>query len=241
MTKIKLLILSIFILFFAKIHAGTCTVRISDRIEFFKKNFNEEMNYFLSLEFQINNSKINTIDSDSITVLTYTKDFDTVKYTYKNRDGETISDTFICKLKSDEIYTISPCICCGIFLMTPSKNAKRGYVKFINSSKQGFLARTSEFDFDTIPKFSKTDFIPSLISMNCGFRPNRIFIANFGYQNDKYQYKNWSTKSPEGKKALELEQESHITFSFNYLFLHEEKLIVKINKDANDFIIELNE
>lgn len=199
------------------------------------------MNYFLSLEFEINNSKIKTIDSNSISVSVNKREFDTIRYSYRNDKGFTIRDTFICKLKANEVYTISPCTCCGIFMITPSKNAKRGFVKFYNKSSREYIAMTPEFDYDTIPKTSNTDFIPSSISMNCGFRPNRIFIANFDYLDEKYQYENWSTKSPEEKRALELEQESHISFGFKYLFLHEEKLIVSINKEGNKFGVELSE
>lgn len=241
MLKNKLLILIILLSCLSKLYAGTCTIKISDRVDFFKKNFPQEMNYFLSLEFEINDSKIKTINSDSIHVKINDIEFDTIKYFYKNHQDKIIRETFICKLKPGETYSISPCTCCGIFLMTPSKNPKRGFVKFKNNSQQEFLSVSSEFDYDTIPKLSNTNFIPSMISMNCGFRPNRIFIANFNYQNEKYQYENWSTKSTEEKKALELEQESHIIFNFNYLFLHEEKLVVKINGEANKFKVELSE
>ncbi len=241
MCKNKLLILITLLSCLSKIHAETCTIKISDSVDFLKKNYPQEMNYFLSLEFEINDSKIKTINSDSINVTINNVGFDTIKYFYKNSQDEVIRETFICKLRPGETYTISPCTCCGIFLMTPLKNAKRGFVKFENSSQKKYIAVLSEFDYDTIPKLSKTNFIPSLISMNCGFRPNEIFIATFDYQNEKYQYEKWSTKSTQGKKALKLEQESHIIFKFNYLFLHEEKLIVKIDNESNKIKVELSE
>ena len=216
-------------------------IKISDRVDIFKKRFPQEMNYFLTLELEINDSKIKTINPDSINITINNIGFDTIKYLYRNRQNEVIGETFICKLKAGKTYIISPCTCCGIFLMSPSKNAKRGFVRFENNSPEEYLAVTSEFDYDTIPKLSKTNFIPSLISMNCGFRPNKIFISKLDYQNQKYQYENWSTKSTEEKITLKLEQESHIIFKFNYLFLHGEKLIVKINNEANKFKVKLTE
>ena len=75
--------------------------------------------------------------------------------------------------------------------------------------------------------------------MNCGFRPNRIFIAKAAYFDKKYQYENWKTKSSEEKRQLEIEQEKHVVNSFNYLFLHEEKLIVTIGKKKEDFKVQM--
>jgi hypothetical protein len=125
--------------------------------------------------------------------------------------------------------------------MTPEKNAKRGFVKFVNQSPKEYLAMVSEFDYETINKNSNTEFIFSSISMNCGFRPNRIFIADSNYLNSKYLYDNWSTKSNEGKRDLEKEQENYIVDSFDFLFLHGERLIVTIDSSGNSFSVDIED
>lgn len=219
--------------------AQSCSFKISDRIDFYKNNY-PETELFFKLQFVINGVKVTTNDTNTINIPINLLGFDSIFYSYKNNKDQIITESALCKLKAKETYSISPCTCCGIFLITPSKNAKRGFVQFINKSNNEYIAIPSEFDHDTLSEKSNTGFIYSSISMNCGFRPNRIFIANQQYFDKKYQYDNWSTKSVEIKKELEIEQETHVVYSFNYLFLHEEKLTVTIDNSGTAFKIDLN-
>ena len=68
--------------------------------------------------------------------------------------------------------------------------------------------------------------------MNCGFRPNTISIANIGYTDKKFDYDNWENKTKEEQELLKIEQQSHVVYSFDYLFLHKEKLILTIDKSG---------
>ena len=219
--------------------AQTCSISINSADEFLQRNFKQEMSMFFSLEFEINGTRLKSTDTLSAIIDIKKTGFDFISYTYVEMNGKMIHDSFICKLKPGETYSISPCTCCGIFLMTPSKNAKRGFVKFNNNSLKEFTSVVSEFDYDTIPKNSSTAFTHSSISMNCGFRPNKIFIADIDYLNEKFSYINWSAKTQEEKETLLLEQDSLIIYSFNFLFLHEEKLIITINEFADEFKVFL--
>lgn len=233
-TRQKIILLLFLSFFINKASAQNCTVKISDKIDFFKQNFKEELDLFLSLEFEINNVKIKANDTNNIIVLTNKAEFDTIKYSFFYR-GVIHNDQFICKLRANETYTISPCTCCGIFLMTPSKNAERGYVKYVNNSKRDFIAETGELELDTILKKKKTDYILSSISMNCGFRPNTVFVADFGYLDKKFEYENLKSKPKEEQDLLNKEQQENIRFSFNYLFLHKERLVVTIDETGELF------
>lgn len=165
--------------------------------------------------------------------------FDTLHYSYVDQNDKTVHETALCKLRKGKTYTVSPCTCCGIFLITPSENAKRGFVKFKNESKKEYIAVASEIQADTLFKKSETDYVFSSISMNCGFRPNRIFIAKFDYFDKKYQYENWKMQSAEGRKLLETEQENHVVYSFNFLFLHQESILVTIGKKKETIQVQM--
>lgn len=79
----------------------------------------------------------------------------------------------------------------------------------------------------------------SSISMNCGFRPNNIFVADFDYLDKKFDYDNLKSKPVDEQNLLKKEQRSHVLFSFNYLFLHAEKLTVTIDKTGSIFNLTL--
>lgn len=239
MTKIGAFVLFLLLVCLSSIQAETCRVRISDRINFHPNNNVEEITTFLSMNFELNQSSIAALDSNSITVPINNIGFDTLIYSFLDQHGLTVCDTTICKLKANEMYTIGPCTCCGIFLMTPSKNAARGSVKFLNESSDEFIAMVGSFEYDTIPRLTQTDFIPSEISMNCGYRPNRIFFASFDYIDEKYQYENLKDRPLLEKNSLREEQESHVVYEFTYLFLHEEELIVSIGKEKKYFTVDL--
>ncbi len=224
--------------FYNEATAQNCTVKINAKTDFFKTRFKEEMNVFLSLDFKVNNVQIKAIDTTEISVLVNPSTFDTIKYSFLDH-GVIYTDQFICKLRPNEVYTISPCTCCGIFLITPSENAKRGSVKYINNSKKEFIAETGESERDTLFSKNETAFINSSISMNCGFMPNTIFVADFGYLDKKFSYENWESKPQDQIDILMREQQSYIVYSFNYLFLHQEKLLVTIDKSGKTFKLTL--
>lgn len=234
----KLQIILLISAFANSVLAQNCTIGIRDDFDFLKKNFNEELEVFLSLEFEINKVQLKANDSTAIVVSPNKVGFDTINYSFMYRDSM-YSDQFICKLRAGETYTISPCTCCGIFLMTPSQNAERGFVKYVNNSNRTFMAETGELEIDTLYKRKETDFIHSSISMNCGFRPNNIFVADFDYLDKKFDYENWKNKTVIEQNLLKKEQQSHILFSFNYLFLHAEKLTVTINKTGEIYNLTL--
>jgi hypothetical protein len=125
--------------------------------------------------------------------------------------------------------------------MTPSQNAERGYIKYVNKSKREFITESGELELDTLYKKKESDFIFSAISMNCGFRPNKIFVTELDYLNEKFEYENWKNKPVSEQKLLKLEQQSHILFSFNYLFLHKERLIFIIDKTATKYELEIEQ
>jgi hypothetical protein len=239
MTRTKLIFLICCALFCYQAKAQTCTIKINDRGDLFEAGFEEEMDLFFQVKFVINGVELNTTDTTAIEIQINKAGFDTLHYQYVDQNDKTVNETALCKFRSGETYTVSPCTCCGIFLITPEDNAKRGFVKFKNNSKKEYIAIASEIRSDTLFKKSETEFVFSSISMNCGFRPNRIFIANFDYFNKKYQYENWKTKSREEKKELEKERESHVAYSFNYLFLHEEKIVLTIGKKKGEFHVDL--
>ncbi len=222
------------------VKAQTCVFKANQNIGFLKENFEEELALYSTIVLNINGKIFSTIDTGEIIIPVNQSHFDTIRYTYTDRN-EIKQDTFICKLRQNEVYTISPCTCCGIFLITPEKNAKRGFIKFENRANQDYIAMFSEAQYDTIPKHADTEFLPSYISMNCGFRPSDVVIAKKEYLNPKYDYENWSKKPVHEIKALKKEQESHILFKTQFLFLHEEKLIVAIDQKAKNIRISLSD
>lgn len=235
MNHYKFTALVIIFLFGFQTKAQTCTFKISDRVE----NFGEEIDNFFMIKFDINGTNVLTTDTTTTKININKAGFDTIHYSYINHKDENVTETALCKFRNGETYTVSPCTCCGIFLITPEKNGKRGFVKFKNESKNEYIGTASEIRADTLFKKSETEYVFSSISMNCGFRPNRILIAEFDYYNKKYGYENWQTQSVERKIELEQEQEGYVAYSFNYLFLHEEKIIVTICKKKSEFQLQI--
>ena len=218
---------------------GFSLIKIDKNAEGFFGNDRHELNVFLSLEFEVNHQKIKATDSKTLKVRPHKEGFDTVLFSFFYRDS-IHRGVFICKLKGHETYTISPCTCCGLFAIAPSKNAMRGDIKFVNNSRRNFIAETGD-EFVTLEPNKETGFIHSSISMNCGFRPTKLFIADLGYVDPKFLFENLETKSEAEQDHLEKEQDGLILFSFNFLFLHQEKLVVTINDSANQFNLELEQ
>jgi hypothetical protein len=238
MLRIKITLLCFVGALFSGVFAQKCTVKISDEIASWQKHSPKKIEAFLTLAFEFNHVNINATDRKNVHIPILDKGFDTVVYSYMYK-GVIYRKQFICKLRAKETYTISPCECCGVFLMVPEQNARRGSVKYMNHSTQTFISESGEFELDTLYKNSDTDFIQSSISMNCGFRPNQLFVADLDYLNPKYQYDQLKLKSESEQELLDKEQLSLIRFSFNFLFLHEEKLLVSIDETGLIFTVEL--
>ncbi|MEY4803968.1 MAG: hypothetical protein RL331_481 [Bacteroidota bacterium] len=218
--------------------AQTCTVKIDNDLAQMQQHARGHLEVFMSIAFEVNHVKIKATDKQQVRIPVHQTGFDTVDYTY-TYNGDVHHEQFICKLRAKEKYTISPCTCCGIFLMTPAQNAQRGSVKYINASEQEFISETGDQEIHALSKNSSTDYIHSYISMNCGFRPTQIFIAAPDYLNPKFDYENWKSKTEQEQALLDIEQNALIRFSFNFLFLHDEKLVVTIGESGRDFRVEL--
>ena len=226
-----------FVLATAKGITQSCTIYPNPNIGFMKNNFEEELKTYHSLVFKVNGVSLKTAALSTVEVPVNEVGFDTVSYTYQYR-GQEQKDTFLCKFRAEETYIVSPCTCCGIFLMRPNKNARRGSVKFQNYSSKAYIGIASEMDYDTIPANASTDDLHSYISMNCGFRPSSITIAEMAYVDEKYQYQNWPDDDEALDKLLE-EKASFVVYDVRFLFLHEEKLVVTIHKDIKDIQLQL--
>lgn len=238
MRSLKIILLLCLVAFFNEVAAQKCIVKINDDVPLMQKHSSRDLEVFLSIEFEVNHVKIKATDKQQVRIPVQKTGFDTVNYTF-TYNGGVHNEQFICKLRTKEKYTISPCTCCGIFLMTPAQNAQRGSVKYVNASKHEFISETGDQAIHALPKNSSTDYIHSYISMNCGFRPNQIFIAEPDYLNPKFDYENWQFKTEQEQELLDMEQKELIRFSFNYLFLHGEKLVVTIDENRRDFKVEL--
>jgi hypothetical protein len=239
MQSLKIIFLLCVAVLCNEVSAQKCIVKINNDVPLMQKHSSRELEVFLSIEFEVNHVKIKATDKQQVRIPVYQTGFDTVNYTY-TYNGDVHHEQFICKLRAKEKYTISPCTCCGIFLMTPAQNAQRGSVKYINASDHEFISETGDQEIHALSKNSSTDYIHSFISMNCGFRPNQIFIAEPDYLNSKFDYENWKSKTEQEQALLNIEQNALIRFSFNYLFLHDEKLVVTIGESGRDFTIKLN-
>jgi hypothetical protein len=108
----------------------------------------------------------------------------------------------------------------------------------VNNSSRDFIAETGD-EYLTIEPNQQTGFIHSFISMNCGFRPTNLFIADPSYVDSKFLFENLKSKSEAEQDELEKEREGLILFSFNFLFLHQEKLVVTIDATGEHFDIKL--
>ncbi|MNJ82723.1 hypothetical protein D3C87_01270 [compost metagenome] len=216
-------------------YAQTCKVKTGNS-DFLKQNFEDEINTFLSLEFSINGVHLKTTDSTQKVIPLNLNGFDTLKYSFM-WNNQRIEEISLCKFKPNETYTISPCTCCGIFLMTPKSRAERGFVKFVNRSKQLYLGSASELDFDSIPPKSSTDFLFSAISMNCGFRPSQITVVDPEYLN--YQLEDENRSKLLDAKELKAKRMELVRCDISFLFLHGEKLLVTIGRNAYQVKLEL--
>lgn len=233
----KLLFLILCSLAFSFGYAQTCSIRCkAPHMQEFG-NFEEEMSVFYSIEFSLNGVPVKTTDKDEKTIPVNQNGFDTIRYSYLWR-GEKIEAVSLCKFRLNERYVISPCTCCGIFLITPEKKPERGFVQFINKSKSTYLGSASEIETDSIPPNSKTPFQFSSISMNCGFRPSQIAVFEPGYFDPKYDYEITSKLPDDKKDELESEQNKFIKYNMDFLFLHGERLILTIDK-ASKFSLSL--
>ncbi|WP_300666765.1 hypothetical protein [Fluviicola sp.] len=224
-------------LFFASCfgYAQTCVVKIGNT-DFLDSNFREELNTFLSLEFSINGIPVKPKDSIEKIIPVNRNGFDSIRYSY-TWNNQRIEKFSLCKFKPNETYTISPCTCCGIFLMTPKSNAERGFVKFVNRSKKLYLGSASEFDFDSIPPKSSTGFLFSAISMNCGFRPSQITVVDPEYLDSPLGDEKPSKLLD--AKELNVKRMELARCDVSFLFLHGEKLVVTFGKNGSQFKLEL--
>lgn len=225
------------LLFFVSLSgiAQTCAVKVGNT-DFLESNFEAELKAFLSLEFSINGIPLKTTDSIEKIIPLNRNGFDSIRYSY-SWNNQRVEAFSLCKFRANETYTISPCTCCGIFLMTPKSAAERGFVKFVNRSKQLYLGSASEFDFDSIPPKSGTDFLFSAISMNCGFRPSQITVVDPEYLHTPLDDENPSKLL--GPKELNAKRMVLARGDVWFLFLHGEKLVVTIDKRASQFKLEL--
>lgn len=213
-------------------YTQTCSV-LCKSSGFWEKsgNFEEEMAVFFSLEFSFNGVPLKTTSETQKIIPIHPNGFDTIRYSY-TWNGKRIEAFSLCKFRKNEQYTISPCVCCGIFLMRPEKNPERGYVQFVNNSQTTYFGSASEIDTDSIPPNSNTPFQFASISMNCGFRPSQIAVFEPGYFDLKYTYENTSKLPDDEQTRLEAEQEKYIRYNTDFLFLHGERLILTIDKNA---------
>ncbi|MEY4894662.1 MAG: hypothetical protein RL751_1482, partial [Bacteroidota bacterium] len=96
--------------------AQTCTVKIDNDLAQMQQHARGHLEVFMSIAFEVNHVKIKATDKQQVRIPVHQTGFDTVDYTY-TYNGDVHHEQFICKLRAKEKYTISPCTCCGIFLM----------------------------------------------------------------------------------------------------------------------------
>lgn len=185
-----------------------------------KNVFKIEIEAFESLEFIINGVAFKVSDDLDINIPLNKMGFDSIKYSYKIHDKEYKSFA-LAKFKTDQQYYLSPCTCCGIFMIAP-KNPERGIVRFKNRSKSKLLALTGDFEHEVIYPKSTSKYFFSSISMNCGFTPNQIglFTSDF-------------IESKEG--IFEIDRE---IFSFDFLFVNGEKLSIIYNGNQSKVVFD---
>ena len=227
----KLLFLLFCSLFFSCGYAQTCSIRCNVS-RFFETGYQkEEIAVFYSIEFSLNGIPLKTTDKEEKTIPVNQNGFDTIRYSYW-WEGEKIEASSLCKFRANERYLLSPCTCCGIFLIIPETEPERGFVQFVNESKNTYLGSASEIETDTILPNSKTPFQFSSISMNCGFRPSEITVFEPEYFNPKYAYEITSKLSDKKREKLESKQNKFIKYDIDFLFLHGERLILTIDKTS---------
>lgn len=231
----KLLFSVLFASLLLNSYAQTCSIKVEPDVSV--QSFEEEMAVFFSLKFTINGVSFGTTSSRENLIRLNPNGFDTIRYVYFWQ-GKRIETFSLCKFRPNEHYTISPCTCCGIFLMLPGKKAERGFVQFVNESETPYLGSVSELGYDSIPAKDQTPFLFSAISMNCGFRPSQIAVFEQSYADTKYDYEQLSKLDDAVQSELEAEQRKLIRYEVDFLFLHGEKLILSISKDGSGFTLK---
>lgn len=234
--SVKLLFSLLFSAAFCGAQAQSCFLRVNPDLPV--RGFEEELAVFLSLKFTVNGISFGTTTSGEKQIPVLQNGFDTIRYSYFWR-GKRIEASSLCKFRSNEHYVLSPCTCCGIFLIVPETKAERGFVQFVNESRSLYWGSASELDYDSIPAMEKTPFLFSSISMNCGFRPSQIVILEPAYFDPKYTYEKLSVLPEEAQNKLEAEQRTFIRYAIDFLFLHGEKLVLSISEDASEFVLKL--
>src|SRR5688572_21458701 len=78
---------------------------------------------FDSLVFIVNGTVINSNDTGLKTVKIKKNGFDDFSYYYKNKKEEVYKVK--CKFIENNTYTISPCVCCGDFLVAADSTSTR--------------------------------------------------------------------------------------------------------------------
>lgn len=160
--KIATLITFLSFAFTGLSQAGNCRFSISENLNYFERNHAQELSVFKSLVFKINGVEIKATDTIDIIVPVNKTGFDTAYYSYVYLDGKTHNEWFICKLRDKEYYKISVCTCCGIFLIIP-EHPERGYVQFVNDTKEEMLGSSGGYEFEKLKEQAGTDFIYSSI------------------------------------------------------------------------------
>jgi len=192
---------------------------------------------FDSLVFIINGIELSSTDSEPKTFKLQKNGFDNFSYYYKGEKDKIITE-LKCKFKPNNSYKIVPCICCGEFMLEADSLPKRGSVRFVNETNRKLIGIRSDFNLDTINKKSTTQYLPSDISMNCGFREFYIEIAEFDYANPKFDYNETNTDLQNDK--LNEEQEKLWITKTPFLFLHGEKLTATYDDKRKKIILKFD-
>ena len=230
MKKITTIILLIFLLNFSI--AQNAKIRIQYHAQ---KSIKSET--FDSLVFIVNGEKLNLINLEIKEIKLNKNGFDKLSYFYKGKKNIEVTE-MNCKFKPNHAYKIVPCLCCGDFMIIADSVPRRGSVRFINNTNRKLIGIRSEMDLDTINKKSKTKYLPSDISMNCGFRPFDIEITEFKYANPKFDYNEDNTK--EENEKLDKEQNSLWIAKAPFLFLHGEKITALYDDKKRKIILKFD-
>ncbi|REG91122.1 hypothetical protein [Flavobacterium aquicola] len=230
MKKITTIILLIFSFNFCI--AQNAKIRIQYHTE---KSIKSET--FDSLVFIVNGEKLNLINLEIKNIKLNQNGFDKLSYYYKGKENIVVTE-MSCKFKPNHSYKIMPCLCCEDFMIVADSVPKRGSVRFINNTNRKLIGIRSEFNLDTINKKSKTKYLPSDISMNCGFRPFFIEITEFKYANPKFDYNEDNTE--EQNQILNKEQDSLWIAKEPFLFLHGEKITAIYDDKKRKIILKFD-
>src|SRR5690606_19539809 len=139
-------------------YTQTCSIRSKASVLFsISDNFEQEKAVYYSIEFSFNGVPVKTSSEDTTTIPVNPNGLDTIQYSYL-WEGERIEEIGLCKFGANEPCVVSPCVCCGIFLVVPEKHPERGFVQFVNKCKTPYEVSTSEIESDRLEGNSKAPF-----------------------------------------------------------------------------------